>query len=311
MNLNQWALCLSVLCAMGPAYGSAKKKNILFINTALDGHFGRLAVASQKKPSERQIIDAWVCDRISFSGGKGICLTSDHATIPAYRADIFDAQYHPLFSFSLFGIPNRSRVSDDGRLGAITVFTAGSNYGNLTMTTQTQLFDLETHATLADLEQFTIWRDDKKFKEIDFNFWGVTFARNANDFYATLSSRGKIYLIQGNVDKREGRVIREGIECSSLSPDNTRLVFKKRVTSGRQAIWRMAVLNLATMKETELAETRSVDEQVEWLDDKHLVYSLPQIGAVLQTMKDTWVVPADGSGPPKKLLTQAYSPVAI
>ena len=37
--------------------------------------------------------------------------------------------------------------------------------------------------------------------------------------------------------------------------------------------WRFTVLDLATGTETPLAETRSVDDQLAWLDDAHLLYS--------------------------------------
>ena len=43
------------------------------------------------------------------------------------------------------------------------------------------------------------------------------------------------------------------------------------------------------VRETQLAETRSVDDQAEWLDDDTVLYGLD--GAVA-------VIPADGSGQP-------------
>ena len=38
--------------------------------------------------------------------------------------------------------------------------------------------------------------------------------------------------------------------------------------------WRLHVLELATLRETALAETRSVDDQVEWLDDDTVLYGV-------------------------------------
>ena len=46
---------------------------------------------------------------------------------------------------------------------------------------------------------------------------------------ATLSSGGRHYLIKGSVNGRDARVIHEGVECPSLSPDNHRIAFKKRI----------------------------------------------------------------------------------
>ena len=34
------------------------------------------------------------------------------------------------------------------------------------------------------------------------------------------------------------------------------------------------MLDLATMRETPLAETRSIDDQAEWLDDDHVLYGI-------------------------------------
>ena len=58
-------------------------------------------------------------------------------------------------------------------------------------------------------------------------------------------------------------MIAEDVECPSLSPDETRVAFKRRQGDN----WRLHVLDLDTGREYPLAETRSVDDQVEWLDD--------------------------------------------
>ena len=64
----------------------------------------------------------------------------------------------------------------------------------------------------------------------------------------------------------------------------------------------LTVLDLATMKETHLAETRSVDDQAEWDGNDRVVYGVD--GA-------TWSVPADGSGRPTRLAAAADSPAVI
>ena len=40
-------------------------------------------------------------------------------------------------------------------------------------------------------------------RRADFNFWGVTFARDGNRFYATLGTGGKTYLVEGDVAARQ------------------------------------------------------------------------------------------------------------
>ena len=63
--------------------------------------------------------------------------------------------------------------------------------------------------------------------------------------------------------------------------------------------WRLSVLDLATMRETPLAETGSVDDQAEWLDADNVLYGLNG---------DVWRVRADGSGSPSLYLADALSP---
>ena len=65
---------------------------------------------------------------------------------------------------------------------------------------------------------------------------------------------------------RQVEVLRSGVECPSLSPDEQRIAFKQAVRPGSQ-VWRPAVLRLSDLTVTELPETRSVDDQIEWLDD--------------------------------------------
>ncbi len=50
-----------------------------------------------------------------------------------------------------------------------------------------------------------------------------------------------------------GQVLRTGVECPSLSPDGTRLAFKKRIAEPSE--WRLAVLDLATLQDTLLNES--------------------------------------------------------
>ena len=153
---------------------------------------------------------------------------------------------------------------------------------------------------IADLEDFEITRGGEEFESIDFNFWGVTFSADGERFYATLASRGKTYLIEGDIEARTARTLRENVECPSLSPDGTRIAYKKLMRE--PGIWRYHVLDLATGRDTPLAETRPIDDQAEWLDDEHVLY---------RTGEETWVVPADGSGRARRFLAAADSPAVV
>jgi Tol biopolymer transport system component len=216
------------------------------------------------------------------------------------HAYIFGPDFQPRHKIPLNGSPTRARVSPDGRYAATTAFVFGHSYADANFSTQTTIIDVASGTPLGDLERFTVLGNGQRIRSPDFNFWGVTFARDSNRFYATLRTAGKTYLVEGDVAARTMRVLRENVECPSLSPDNTRLAFKKLVGDG--PAWRLHVLDLATMTETAAAETRSIDDQVEWLDDQQIVYAF---GA------DLWVARADGKGAPRTLLSQALSPAVV
>lgn len=242
-----------------------------------------------------------LCQRMHFAGGRGLCLTTGYDPARG-SAFIFDANDQVLHTVAATGLPSRARVSPDGRYGAMTFFVFGHAYSGGAFATQTSLVDMATGAIVADLESFTIERDGVPFSEQDFNFWGITFAQDSNRFYATLGTGSHRYLIEGNIAARRARILRDGVECPSLSPDNTRIVFKKRMNSSDPALWNLALLDLATMEEFPLAETRNVDDQAEWLDNNFVLYT-PDAAP-----PGIWVLPADGSGHPALLLANAVSP---
>ncbi len=96
------------------------------------------------------------------------------------------------------------------------------------------------------------------------------------------------------------RVLRDGVECPSLSPDGKQIAFKSRI--GTKTRWRLKVLDLATRADHPVAEHRSIDDQVEWLDADTLVYS---------DGVNVYTVPADGSGKVRRILRDATSPVRL
>jgi hypothetical protein len=60
------------------------------------------------------------------------------------------------------------------------------------------------------------------------------------------------------------------------------------------------------MAETPLPEERNVDDQIEWLDNAHVLYAMTSPGAGAST--EVWMAPADGRAPPRLVLRDAYSP---
>lgn len=147
--------------------------------------------------------------------------------------------------------------------------------------------------------------DGREYKSGDVNYWGVTFSKDDDTFYATLATAGQTHLVKGSISRRTVTTLAQNVECPSLSPDETRIAYKKRVQRGA-SLWREHVMDLATLREHPLAEKHSVDDQAVWLDDRTLAYGLPAEGAPDTT--DLWTVPADGSGTPHLLAPGASSP---
>jgi hypothetical protein len=278
-------------------------------STLQDGTFGKLVLVPLDRPESGRYVAGLDCERVYFDAGRGICLQADRGVITTYNAVLFDDQLRPGKSFPLTGIPSRARISPDGRFAAVTVFVTGHSYADATFSTHTTIVDSTSGEELAEMESFAVYRDGERIQSPDFNFWGVTFARDTNRIYATLRSAGKTYLVQGDVRERRFDVLRDAVECPSLSPDNTRIAFKRLATAGARPVWKVAILDLRTMTETVLPqETHSVDDQIEWLDNATVVYGLPAETATPSARTDVWSLAVDGSAAPRLLIEGGWSP---
>jgi hypothetical protein len=274
---------------------------VLFRNMIKDKSFGKLALAPLSDPTATRAIADLKCDRVYYAAGHGLCLTAEGLWPKvSYVAKLFDSKFAVLHKIPLAGIPSRTRISVDGRWGSTTVFVSGDSYAGGNFSTRTTIIDMRTGTVVTDLEKLTVLRNGKRFYDRRFNFWGVTFARDDDHFYATLGLGPSTYLVEGSISSRTMRVIHDHVECPSLSPDGTRVAFKRSLDS--YGNWRLYVLDLRTMKETSLAEPKSMDDQAEWLDNAHVTYWRENIA---------WVVPANGKGQPRKLLADASSPVVV
>ena len=95
-------------------------------------------------------------------------------------------------------------------------------------------------------------------------------------------------------------------ECPSISPDNSRIVFKQQL-AGKRGWWQLSMRDLATGTVRILpGETQSVDDQVEWLDEGHLLYFRPtEAGNII------WRVGADRNEPPQPFVHEGFSPAVV
>ncbi|GGO99443.1 TolB family protein [Wenjunlia tyrosinilytica] len=248
---------------------------------------------------ERRATGGPVCDRFYAAGGRALCLRRRAGVPVSAYAVVLDRRLREIRRINLPGIPNRARVSASGRMLSWTMFASGDSYATSAFSTRTSILDLRTGYLIKNMEDIQLTIDGRRRYAPDVNYWGVTFARDDNRFYATVSTGGRTYLVEGDMRKWSARALRSNVECPSLSPDNTRIAFKKKVSDDPRAPWRLHVLDLSTMRERPLAERHSVDDQAAWLDDRTIAYSRGG---------DIWTVPADGSGAPRLRVPDATSP---
>jgi hypothetical protein len=289
----------------GPKRSAALAKPYVIFR-ALDknagpAHLGELTSTEASAPGQVRRATGRLCDRVYAVASAGICVARSRSLTGAYEAQILGPDGKLRHKVGLEGVPSRARVSPDGRYGTTTTFVTGDSYAKPgAFSTRALIIDMKRGTAITDLEKFTVSDHGRVVDAADVQYWGVTFAHDSDTFYATLATGGKTHLIKGSISERTATVIRDNVECPSLSPDGTRIGYKKLIDDkGR---WRLHVLDLASGADVALAETRSVDDQLEWRDDKHLLY---QFG------DDVWTVPADGSGAPTVYIKHAGSPAVV
>ncbi|MFF8865152.1 TolB family protein [Streptomyces sp. NPDC015139] len=298
----------------GPGVSAGKvsldqKGRLMFVNAAAGPHRTAVASVPAGDPGSGRTAASLKCARFYAAAGTGVCLQSVPGVLKqSNRALLLDAGLRTVRTFPLAGNPSRARVSPSGRFAAWTVFVSGESYSSAFFSTRTSILDTRTMRLTPSLETFAVVKDGKPYHASDVNFWGVTFAADDDTFYATLNTANRTYLVRGSLSRRTVTTLVQNVECPSLSPDGTRVAFKKRILS-RTNLWHEYVLDLRTLRETALAERHSVDDQATWLDDHTLAYALPSDGKVGSS--DLWSVPADGSGTPRLLIAGASSPAPL
>jgi hypothetical protein len=284
------------------------RPHIVFRSTSPGPTFGRLAAVPLNQPGGKRSVSDLSCDRVFATAKAGICLIVRRGALMSYRADLLDARMVPSRQFSLGGVPSRARLSPDSSLAATTVFVSGHSYATMGFSTETRIVDRGTGHDYGNLEKtFTVSVDPRRNHAPDLNIWGVTFPAGPRPttFYATVGAGGLTWLIRGDLTAKTLTAIHSDAECPSLSPDGRTLVYKKR--AGSPIRWRYHALDLATGGEWALPEIRSIDDQVEWLDDTHVLYGLPRNGG---SESDIWVSDLK-AGQPRILVRDASSPAVV
>ena len=288
--------------------GLRAEPHLIFRSTSLGAGYGQVAVVPLTQPDGPRAFTSVSCERVYAVASSAICLSADRGVVTTYHSQLLSTNWTVAQDLPLTGLPSRTRLSKDGKLAATTTFVFGDSYANPgQFSTRTLVSHLST-STTKDLESFRLVIDGKTINAADRNLWGVTFA-DEDQFYATAATGGHTWLVRGSLAGSTLTAIHPDVECPSLSPDGTRIAYKKH---GDRAPgkWRLAVLDLSTGRETLTAEPNSIDDQADWLDNDHIVYGLPRSTNGTAT-SDVWVVKADGSGTAQVLIHDAWSPSVV
>lgn len=289
----------------------AQGDRVVFRNTAAGQGYGMVASVPLDDPRGARALTSTACDRVDADQVKFVCLRSERGIAPTYTGTIYDNAGTEELEWPLPGVPSRTRFSPDGSLVTTTAFVTGHSYATIGFSTETAIRKTSDGSSYGNLEDWTLYIGDKVSAPVDRNYWGVTFADD-DTFYATvgLTNESRTYLVKGDIKTKTLRTVLDTVECPSLSPDGTRIAFK-RVTSGSGATvhWTPAVYDIATKKVSVLdVETRSVDDQIAWLDDSTLLYGLTN---KTPGDSDIWKLAADGQSKPSLYIAHAWSPAVV
>lgn len=288
----------------------ATDDRVVFRNTASGAGYGHVASVSLSDPSGPRAVTQVACDRVDAAGAEFMCLRTERGIVPSYSATLYANDGMALEEWPLSGVPSRTRISEDGELVATTAFVTGHSYATVGFSTETQIRTRDGES-LGDLEEWTLLIDGDQVAPADRNYWGITFIDD-DTFYATagLTTAGRTYLIKGDVPARTLTAVAADVECPSLSPDGKRIAFKSMTSrSGPTTHWTPAIMHLATGDVELLPESRSVDDQIEWLDEDTILYGMPREGAAGDY--DVWALATGGSRHPEVLIEHAWSPSVV
>lgn len=221
---------------------------------------------------------ALACERVhAAAAGLIACMRYNRALSGASQVDLFDRTLtllHPQ-PIQSNAVISRTRVSADGRYTATTVFVSGHSYAVPgQFSTLSHIWDSRERRMALAFDKLTLTHEGQVVPytpHTQVNYWGASFdPRDADRFYVTVSIRKRPYLAEGRISQAAVRTLRPDVECPSVSPDGTRIAFKKLRANRRG--WDPAVLDLRSGTETVYPAAKGLDDQIEWLDDQALVY---------------------------------------
>jgi hypothetical protein len=277
--------------------------DLMFVD--LDGGQDRVTTVKTANPAGPRTVSPLRCQRFYRSAGTSVCLRLAGPG-PTYEAAVMNDRNEVIKTVALPGIPSRARVSASGNIVTWTSFVTGDSYtipGGFS--TRTGFLDVRSGEVVESIEHFEATINNRVTKAADINYWGLTVASDDNTFYATLASGGGTWLVKGDLKAKTLRGVRQTAECPSLSPDGTRVAYKKRPTPLDP--WDLVVLDLGTNRETRLPGTTGIDDQAAWVNDTTLAFGM----AKDDRRSAIYFVPADGSAAAEPEILNAASPVSV
>jgi hypothetical protein len=253
-------------------------------------------------PGAARHVTHLACARVHYAAGRGLCAGQEtRGNASLNFAYVVDESFVAGARIVLHGIPTRLRVAPTGDVGAITTYAEEESPAGERLATRTRVVNMSSGQQVADLREFRL--DSASFPPPrgPVDIAGIAFERDGDRFFATLLSDAVPYLAAGSLMEKRLTIIRAGVATEALSPDGRRLAVKRLIRE--RGFWQLAVVDLSTWAERDLRQgDRSVDDQVEWLDDNHVVFH-----DVDGNSTALWMLPVDGVTGPRVLVQDAYS----
>jgi hypothetical protein len=276
--------------------------DLMFVD--LNGGQNLVSTVKIAQPDGPRAVTSLRCQRFYRVASTSVCLRLAGPG-PSYEAAVMTGDT-VVKTVPLPGVPSRARVSASGNVVSWTSFVTGDSYtvpGGFS--TRSGVFDVRTGAVMDSIERFTATLGGRVTTSADINYWGITVTADDNTFYATLATSGRTYLVRGDLTTKSLQEVRQTAECPSVSPDGTRVAYKKRPNPTQP--WELVVLDLQSKRERALPGTTGIDDQAVWLDNSTLAY-----GAAVNNQKSAiFFVPADGSALARPVIPNAASPVPV
>lgn len=295
----------TVEAAIEPGLAAAPGE-VMVINRVPGPDYGRLAI--RHADGTRTLLDR-TCLRVHISADHGVCISQNEGIVPTFTTTFFEA-VNPEVEIKSYpsALPSRARISPEGTLSAVTAFVTGSSYADIggEATTIVTIDEIDSSRLLRGITGFEIDSDESRFDNLNPQYWGITFV-DENEFYITGYFGEQPEVMHGWVDMLTMEPTGLIGSCPSLSPDGRTLVYKELQDDGS---FQLVAVDLETDESWALGETRSVDDQVEWLDDDTILYALHPDGRedLVQPEFDIWMVDIAPGSEPEIFLPNADSP---